>query len=134
METHELSTIELGYRIRRALNKIILNETLDSFASAGVVLDEAGKFAIAELVVTDRSIRRRLSLRTWACPDIPTPPPDVRRWSCRKFNAVVDPRGGAIDSSGFRHGSVEDWFLKMASLGDDLPDFKHSPPPPERPS
>lgn len=64
METHELPPAELQYRLARALRKIMLEETLDSFAAAGVLLDDAGKFAIAELRVMDGRFRRRLYLRT----------------------------------------------------------------------
>jgi hypothetical protein len=55
----ELSRAELQHRLVRALNEVILNETLRGFAAAGVVLDDAGRFAIAELGGTDRSLRRR---------------------------------------------------------------------------
>ena len=104
-------------------------KTLITFTRTGIVLDDAGKFAVAELRVRDGIDRRRLWLHVWPCRDMPRPPPDVRWFSIRKFHAALDPRGGAIDASGVRHHDIDTWFLKMARLGAALPDLPRESPP-----
>ncbi len=119
---------ELISRLWRALCRAMDEDTTDRLIIAGIDLAEDGAFAVAELRVEDRKGRRRWQTRIWSCRSIPSPPPDMRWMSFRKFFAAVDPRGGAIDSSGVCHRSVDDWFFEMAALGPALPDFPHAGP------
>ena len=119
---------ELATKLWRAVCRVMDQDTRDHLVIAGVDLDAAGSYAVAELRAMDRSGRRRWLLRMWPCRSMPTPPPDMRRMSLRKFFGRVLPDETVIDAAGQRYADIYDWLFSLAPLGPDLPDFPHAGP------
>lgn len=119
---------ELASKLWRSLCKAMDEDTRDRLLIAGVDLDDDGPYAVAELRVMDRSSRRRWQMRLWPCRSMPTPPPDIRWMSFRKFFGRVLSDDTVIDSAGQRYADLYDWLFSLAPLGPDLPDFPHAGP------
>ena len=119
---------ELASKLWRAVCGVMDQDTRNRLVIADIDLDDAGPYAVAELRAMDRSGCRRWLLRLWPCRSMPTPPPDMRWMSLRKFVGRVLPDDTVIDSAGQRYADIYDWLFSLAPLGPDLPDFPHAGP------
>jgi hypothetical protein len=117
---------ELASKLWRAVSRVMDKDTRDRLLIAGVDLDDAGPYAVAELRAMDR--RHRWQLRLWRCRSSPTPPQDMGWMSFRKYFGRVLPDDTVIDAAGQRYADLYDWLFSLALLGPDLPDFPHAGP------